>query len=203
MSRIGKLPIPLPKGTTVAVEGQRVEARGAKGQLSLVVSDLITPRLEDGELSLMPRDDLVERANGRIAANEAKGKKKITFAEALDQNARTQWGTARARAANMIHGVSEGYTRTLELEGVGYRAQLQGRALKLALGLSHDVVFDPPEGIDIACPKPTEIVITGIDKQVVGQVAADIRSFRPPEPYKGKGIRYKGEYIRRKEGKKK
>ncbi|MEM8635072.1 MAG: 50S ribosomal protein L6 [Pseudomonadota bacterium] len=203
MSRIGKLPITLPSGTTVNVSGQTVEAKGSKGALSMVLSELVTPSMDDGALVIKPRADLVEKAEKRVAENDAKGRKKITFAEALDGAARTQWGTARARAANLVEGVSNGFTKNLELVGVGYRAQMQGQGVKLSLGLSHDVVYNAPEGIKLSTPKPTEIVVEGIDKQVVGQVAAEIRKFRPPEPYKGKGIRYSDEYVRRKEGKKK
>ena len=203
MSRIGKLPIPIPSGTEVKINGQTVEAKGKLGLLSMTLSDLITPALENGELTVTPREDLVKRANDRIDLFKKRGKKLPTFAEALDPAARTQWGTARARLANMIQGVSEGFEKSLEIQGVGYRAQMQGKDLKLALGFSHDVVYAAPDGVELAAPKPTEIVIKGIDKQQVGQVAAEIRSYRPPEPYKGKGVRYAGEYVRRKEGKKK
>ncbi|MEL7128645.1 MAG: 50S ribosomal protein L6 [Pseudomonadota bacterium] len=203
MSRIGKLPITVPNGTNVSVNGQTIEAKGAKGALSMVLSDLVEPSLDDGNLIIRPRSDLYEAAEKKMNDNNAKGRKQMTFAEALDGQARTQWGTARARAANMVTGVSEGFTRTLELVGVGYRAQMQGSNLKLALGFSHDVIYTAPEGIKISTPKPTEVVIEGIDKQVVGQVAAEIRKYRPPEPYKGKGVRYQGEFVRRKEGKKK
>lgn len=203
MSRIGKLPIPIPSGTEVKINGQTVEAKGKLGLLSMTLSDLITPAMEDGELTVTPREDLVKRANDRIELFKKRGKKLPTFAEALDPAARTQWGTARARLANMIHGVSEGFEKSLEIQGVGYRAQMQGKDLKLALGFSHDVVYAAPDGVELAAPKPTEIIIKGIDKQQVGQVAAEIRSYRPPEPYKGKGVRYAGEYVRRKEGKKK
>ena len=203
MSRIGKLPIPVPSGTTVSVDGQTVKAKGSKGELSLTLSDLITPKLENNELLIAPRDDLMTAANNKIEAEKARGRRLPTFAEALDSRARTQWGTSRARVANLVEGVTNGYTKTLELVGVGYRAQMQGKDLKLALGLSHDVIYKAPDGITLAAPKPTEIIITGADKQTVGQVAAEIREYRPPEPYKGKGIRYQGEYVRRKEGKKK
>ena len=203
MSRIGKLPIPVPSGTTVSVNGQVVEAKGKKGQLSMTLSELITPSLNDNEVSVMPREDLVSKANQRIAEMKAKGRREPTFAESLDAQARTQWGTARANVANMIHGVSEGFSKTLEIQGVGYRAQMQGKDLKLALGFSHDVVYSAPEGVELTAPKPTEIIVSGIDKAKVGQVASEIRAFRPPEPYKGKGVRYAGEYVRRKEGKKK
>jgi len=203
MSRIGKLPIELPKGAEVKVDGQKVAAKGPKGQLELVLSDLVTPKVDAGALSVAPRNDILAEAEALMAAIAAKGKKKLTLAEALPAPARTQWGTARARLANMVQGVTEGFSKTLELVGVGYRAQMQGNDLKLSLGLSHDVVYKPPQGISIACPKPTEIIVSGIDKQVVGQVCAEIRAWRPPEPYKGKGIRYQGEYVRQKEGKKK
>ena len=203
MSRIGKLPIPVPSGATVTVKGQTIEAKGAKGTQTLVVSELITPELNDNELVLKPRADLHKAAEDKIAEIKAKGKKMITYSQALDGPARAQWGTSRARAANMIVGVTEGYSKTLELVGVGYRAQMQGKDLKLSLGFSHDVIYKAPQGIDIKCEKPTEVVVSGADKQAVGQVAAEIRKYRRPEPYKGKGVRYQGEYVRRKEGKKK
>ena len=203
MSRIGKLPIPIPSGATVTVNGQTIEAKGPKGSLSVTLSELISAELNDSELQIRPRKDLVDQANAKIEAVKARGKKLPTFAEALDPNARTQWGTARARVANMILGVTDGFEKALEIQGVGYRAQMQGKNLKLSLGFSHDVVYAAPDGIEIKAPKPTEIVVSGIDKQTVGQVAAEIRSYRPPEPYKGKGVRYVGEYVRRKEGKKK
>ena len=203
MSRIGKLAIPVPAGATVSVSGQTIKAKGPKGELELVLPDVITPKLEGSELSVMPRADLLKSANEAIEAAKAKGRRAPTLAESLDANARTQWGTARARAANLVDGVTKGYSKTLELVGVGYRAQMQGKDLKLALGYSHDVIFKAPEGITISSAKPTEIVITGADKQAVGQAAAVIKKFRPPEPYKGKGIRLQGEYVRRKEGKKK
>ena len=203
MSRIGKLPIAVPGGTTVSVNGQTIEAKGSKGALSMTLSELVQPSMQDGTLVIDPRPDLRAAAEQKMKDNDAKGRKKMTFAEALDGLTRTQWGTARANAANMVQGVSEGYSKTLELVGVGYRAQMQGKDLKLALGFSHDVVHKAPEGITIAVSKPTEVVVSGIDKQVVGQVAAEIRKYRPPEPYKGKGVRYQGEFVRRKEGKKK
>jgi len=203
MSRIGKLAISVPAGVTVSVSGQTIKAKGPKGELSLDLPEVITPKLEGSELSVTPRADLMKAANEVIEAAKAKGKRPPTLAEALDPNARTQWGTARARASNLVDGVTKGYSKTLELVGVGYRAQMQGTDLKLALGYSHDVIFKAPKGITIASAKPTEIVITGADKQAVGQAAAEIKKFRPPEPYKGKGIRLQGEYVRRKEGKKK
>ena len=203
MSRIGKLPIAVPDDTTVTIDGQTVTAKGKKGELALTLSELVSPTLKDGELTVMPRDELVEAANEKIRVNDEKGRKKMTFAQALDSQARTQWGTARANLSNLVEGASTGFTKTLELVGVGYRAQMQGKDLKLSLGFSHDVIHPAPEGIDIKCNKPTEIEISGADKQVVGQVAAEIRNYRRPEPFKGKGVRYQGEYVRRKEGKKK
>jgi large subunit ribosomal protein L6 len=203
MSRIGKLAIPVPAGATVSVAGQTVKAKGPKGELEFVLPDVITPKFEDNALSVAPRADLMKAANDVIESAKAKGKRPPTLAEALDPVARTQWGTARAQAANLVQGVTTGYSKTLELVGVGYRAQMQGADLKLALGYSHDVIYKAPKGIKLESPKPTEIIISGADKQAVGQVAAEIKKFRPPEPYKGKGIRLQGEYVRRKEGKKK
>ena len=203
MSRIGKLPIPVPNGTTVTIDGNKVLAKGPKGELAFVVSELVTATLNDGEVSIMPRADFVDEANARMKANEEKGRKKMTFAEALDPKVRTQWGTARANAANVITGASTGFSKSLELVGVGYRAQMQGNDLKLSLGYSHDVIFKAPDGIKLEAPKPTEVIVSGADKQAVGQAAAEIREFRKPEPFKGKGVRYAGEYVRRKEGKKK
>ena len=203
MSRIGKLPISVPSGTTVTVEGQLLKAKGPKGELSMQLPDVISAELDGEELRISPRDDIVKAANEKIRINDEKGRKKMTFAQALDPSARTLWGTSRSNAANLVQGAAEGFSKTLELVGVGYRAQMQGKDLKLALGFSHDVIYKAPDGIDIKCAKPTEIEITGADKQVVGQVAAEIRNYRRPEPYKGKGVRYQGEYVRRKEGKKK
>lgn len=203
MSRIGKLPISVPSGTTVTVEGQLLKAKGPKGELSMQLPDVISAELDGEELRISPRDDIVKAANEKIRINDEKGRKKMTFAQALDPSARTLWGTSRSNAANLVQGAAEGFKKTLELVGVGYRAQMQGKDLKLALGFSHDVIYKAPEGIDIKCAKPTEIEITGADKQTVGQVAAEIRNYRRPEPYKGKGVRYQGEYVRRKEGKKK
>ncbi|MGD2132184.1 MAG: 50S ribosomal protein L6 [Maricaulaceae bacterium] len=177
MSRIGKLPIEIPSGVTASVDGREVKIKGPKGELSLTLVEDVTAKLEDGAVTITPRDQ--------------------------SKKARSMWGLQRTLVANMVEGVTNGFEKNLELQGVGYRAQLQGKALKLQLGLSHDVVYDPPEGITIAAPKPTEVIVSGIDKQKVGQTAAEIRKFRPPEPYKGKGIRYAGEYVRRKEGKKK
>lgn len=177
MSRIGKQPIPVPAGITATVKDQDVSIKGPKGQLEVTLVEDVTVKMEDGEIVVAP-------------VGESK-------------RARSMWGMQRTLIANMIEGVTNGYTKTLELNGVGYRAQMQGKSLKLSLGFSHDVVYDAPDGVELASSKPTEIVVTGIDKQKVGQVAAEIRRYRPPEPYKGKGIRYVGEYVRRKEGKKK
>jgi len=177
MSRIGKQPIVVPNGTTVTLDGQTVKVKGPKGELTWSVAPEIEMKLENGELTLAPREDT--------------------------PRARSMWGLSRSLVGNMVTGVSEGFERTLELVGVGYRAAMKGNALSLQLGLSHDVDVDPPAGVSFAVPKQTEIKISGIDKQVVGEVAAKIRKYRPPEPYKGKGIRYAGETVRRKEGKKK
>ena len=177
MSRIGKKAVPIPSGVTANVEGQTVKMKGPKGNLQLVLPEEVSVKMENATIKVDPR-------------NETK-------------RARSMWGTSRTLVANLITGVTKGFESKLEITGVGYRAAVQGKNLQLALGYSHDVVFPIPEGIAIATPKPTEIVITGSDKQKVGQVASDIRDFRPPEPYKGKGVKYAGEYIFRKEGKKK
>ncbi len=177
MSRIGKKPIAVPSGVTVSVDGQKVSAKGPKGELQFVVNELCTVALENNEISVKPVDN--------------------------SKPARSLWGMSRTQIANMVDGVANEFTKNLELVGVGYRAQMKGTALNLALGYSHDIDYPAPEGVKIATPKPTEIVITGIDKQKVGQAAAEIRAFRPPEPYKGKGVKYADEYIFRKEGKKK
>ena len=177
MSRIGKKPVPVPTGVTANIEGQTVKVKGPKGALQLVLHGDITAKIDKGVISVDPR--------------------------AETKRARAMWGTYRAPIANLMTGVTKGFEQRLEITGVGYRAAVQGKNLQLQLGYSHDVVFPIPEGIAIVTPKPTEIVITGIDRQKVGQVAADIRDFRPPEPYKGKGIKHAGEYIFRKEGKKK
>jgi large subunit ribosomal protein L6 len=177
MSRIGKKPVPIPSGVTANVEGQTVKMKGPKGALALVLPDDVTVTMDKGAIKVDPRTDT--------------------------NRARAMWGTSRTLVANLVAGVTKGFEDKLDITGVGYRASIQGKNLQIALGYSHDVVYPIPEGIAIATPKPTEIVITGIDKQKVGQVAAEIRGFRPPEPYKGKGVRYAGEYIFRKEGKKK
>ncbi|MCX8997874.1 50S ribosomal protein L6 [Rhizobiaceae bacterium BDR2-2] len=177
MSRIGKKPVPVPAGVTASVEGQKVTAKGPKGELFFVANDEIALALEDNAISVTP-------------VNETK-------------DARSKWGMSRTMIENIFKGVKDGFERKLEINGVGYRAALQGKNLQLALGFSHDVIYEPPQGITIAVPKPTEIVVTGISKQQVGQVAAEIREFRGPEPYKGKGVKYAEERIVRKEGKKK
>ena len=177
MSRIGKKPVPVPSGVTATINGQTVSVKGPKGELSFVLNDLVLAEMTDDGIKIDPRGNT--------------------------KTARSLWGMSRTMVQNIITGVSAGFEKKLDITGVGYRAQMQGKNLQLALGFSHDVVYDVPEGIEVKCPKPTEIVINGIDKQVVGQVAAEIRKYRPPEPYKGKGVRYAGEFIVRKEGKKK
>lgn len=177
MSRIGKKPVTVPGGVTAQVAGQEVKVKGPKGELKHVLADAIVAKLENGGIEVAMREDTKE--------------------------ARALWGMSRTLVANLIAGVTQGFTKKLEITGVGYRAAVQGQTLQLQLGYSHDVNYPIPQGIQIVCPKPTEIVISGIDKQKVGQVAAEIRRFRPPEPYKGKGIKYAGEFILRKEGKKK
>ncbi len=177
MSRIGKKPVAIPGGVTAAVNGQEVKVKGPKGELKHVLADAIVAKLDKGAIEIAMREDT--------------------------QDARAKWGMSRTLVANLIAGVTQGFSKRLEITGVGYRAAVQGSNVQLQLGYSHDVVYPIPQGIQIACPKPTEIVITGLDKQKVGQVAAEIRQFRPPEPYKGKGVRYAGEFILRKEGKKK
>ncbi len=177
MSRIGKRPVEIPSGVTAEVSGQTVTVKGPKGERAFTATDDVTIAQEDGRITVKPRGD--------------------------SKRARQQWGMSRTMVANLVQGVTSGFKKELELSGVGYRAQMQGNTLKLSLGLSHDVNFEVPEGVQIATPRPTEITVEGIDQQVVGEVAANIRKWRAPEPYKGKGIRYKDEYIFRKEGKKK
>ena len=177
MSRIGKKPVAVPSGVTATVDGQLVKVKGAKGELSFVVPENVSVSLADGAISVMPRDET--------------------------KRARAMWGMSRSQVANLVQGVTAGYEKKLEINGVGYKAAIAGPVLKLSLGFSHDVDYPIPQGIQITTPKPTEIVVTGIDKQKVGQIAAEIREFRGPEPYKGKGVKYVGEFIFRKEGKKK
>ncbi len=177
MSRIGKIPVSLPDGVTASLSGQTLEVKGPKATKSFTATDDVTLTIDDGKITITPR-----------------GKSK---------RARQQWGMTRTVVANVVHGANATFKKDLEIRGVGYRAQLQGNTLKLNLGLSHDVDFEVPEGVIVTVPKPTEITVEGTDKQLVGQVAANIRDWRPPEPYKGKGIRYKDEYVFQKEGKKK
>jgi large subunit ribosomal protein L6 len=177
MSRIGKKPVSVPGGVTAAVNGQEVKIKGPKGELKHVLADAVVVKLDKDAIEIGLREDTKE--------------------------ARAMWGMSRTLVANLIAGVTQGFSKRLEITGVGYRAAVQGANLQLQLGYSHDIAYPIPQGIQIACPKPTEIVVTGIDKQQVGQVAAEIRRFRPPEPYKGKGVRYANEFILRKEGKKK
>jgi len=177
MSRIGKRPVTVPSGVTATVDGQTVKMKGPKGQLQFVVHDDVEVKFENGAVKVAPK----------VKTNRAQA----------------MYGTARAQVANLVAGVTKGFEKRLEINGVGYRASLQGKNLQLALGYSHDIVYPIPEGIAITVPKPTEIVIVGNDSQRVGQVAAEIRSYRPPEPYKGKGVKYAAERIFRKEGKKK
>ena len=177
MSRIGKLPITIPDGVTATLDGQSVKVKGPKGELSYVANDEVSLTQEDGQITVAPNNDT--------------------------KDARAKWGMTRTMVANLVEGVTKGYERKLEINGVGYRAQMQGKDIKLALGFSHDVVHTMPDGVTAQVTKPTEIVLSGIDKQQVGQVAANIREYRPPEPYKGKGVKYAEERIVRKEGKKK
>ena len=177
MSRIGKKPIPVPKNVTATVDGQTVTVKGPKGLLSMTLVDDVEVKLEEGAVVVHPRSD--------------------------SKRARSMWGMSRSLVENLVKGTTNGFTRTLEITGVGYRAAMEGKSLKLQLGYSHDILYPVPEGISIVVPKPTEITISGIEKDKVGQVAAEIRGFRGPEPYKGKGIRYQGEFIQRKESKKK
>jgi len=177
MSRIGKKPVAIPSGVQASVEGQTVKVKGPKGALQVVLHDDVAPRIDDGAVRIAPRAETIR--------------------------ARAMWGLSRSLVANLVTGVTKGFERRLEITGVGYRAAVQGKNLQLSLGYSHEVAYPIPDGITITTPRPTEILIAGIDKQKVGQIAAEIRGYRPPEPYKGKGVKYAGEYIFRKEGKKK
>lgn len=177
MSRIGKKPVTVPSGATATVDGQLVKVKGSKGELSFMVPEEVNVVFANGEIKVDPRDE--------------------------SKVARAKWGMSRSMVENLVIGVTAGFERKLEINGVGYRAAVAGKVLKLALGYSHDVDYEIPAGITIVTPKPTEIIISGIDKQKVGQVAAEIREYRKPEPYKGKGVKYAGEFIFRKEGKKK
>jgi large subunit ribosomal protein L6 len=177
MSRIGKKPVPVPTGVTAKVDGQTVSVKGPKGELSITLVDDVKAELGDDGVTVSPRDH--------------------------SKRARSMWGMSRSLVDNLMTGVATGFTRTLEINGVGYRAAMRGKDLQLNLGYSHEVVYAVPEGVQVQCPKPTEIVVSGIDAARVGQVAAEIRRYRPPEPYKGKGVKYAKEFIFRKEGKKK
>lgn len=177
MSRTGKKPVAPVSGVTVAIDGRALSAKGPKGELSMQLMDIVNVEQGSDGISITPANDTRE--------------------------ARAAWGTTRALIQNMVTGVSAGFEKKLAIQGVGYRAAMQGKDIKLSLGFSHEVIYEAPKGITLAVPVPTEIVVTGIDKQQVGQVAAEIRSWRPPEPYKGKGVRYAGEQVFRKEGKKK
>jgi len=177
MSRIGKKAVSVPKGVTASVDGQTVSMKGPKGQLAFVAADDIEVTMEDGSIAVSPRDD--------------------------SKTARSAWGMSRTMVANLVEGVTKGFERRLEINGVGYRAAVQGKSLQLLLGYSHEINYAIPEGITIVTPRPTEIVVSGADRQKVGQVAAEIRRYRKPEPYKGKGVKYADEKIFRKEGKKK
>ena len=177
MSRIGKKPVPIPAGVSVALEEGTLRVKGPKGELAMPMADEVVYALEDGQISVKPAND---------------GKR-----------ARAFWGMQRTLVANLVTGVTEGFTKTLEMSGVGYRASMQGSSLRLQLGYSHDVNFEVPDGITIKTPDQTTVEISGTDRQKVGQVAAEIRRWRKPEPYKGKGIKYRGEFVFRKEGKKK
>jgi len=177
MSRVGKKPVSLPSGVSAKVDGQKVSVKGAKGELFFTVPDDVSVALDGSQVKVDPR--------------------------AETKRARAMWGMSRAMINNLVTGVSKGFERKLEITGVGYKAAVAGKNLQLSLGFSHDVNYPIPAGIAIATPRPTEIVISGIDRRQVGQVAAEIRSYRPPEPYKGKGVKYEGEFIFRKEGKKK
>jgi large subunit ribosomal protein L6 len=177
MSRIGKKPVALPKGVTASVEGQTVKVKGPKGELSVKLVADVSANVDERGITITP--DLTQ------------------------ERARQMWGLSRSLVNNLVVGVTAGFTQRLEIQGVGYRAAVQGKNLNLQLGFSHDVVYPIPAGISITSEKPTQISVSGIDKRLVGQVAAEIRNYRRPEPYKGKGVRYEGEYVRRKEGKKK
>jgi large subunit ribosomal protein L6 len=177
MSRIGKKPVAIPAGVTAKIDGQLIAVKGAKGELNFTAPDEVAIKLEGGAVHVEPHGD--------------------------DKRSRAMWGTARARVQNLVVGVTQGFEKKLEINGVGYKAAVAGKNLQLSLGYSHDVVYPIPVGVTIVTPKPTEISISGIDKRQVGQIAAEIRAFRGPEPYKGKGVKYAGEFIFRKEGKKK
>ncbi len=177
MSRVGKKPVLVPAGATATVDGQQIKIKGSKGELSFAVPEEVKVAFANGEIKVDPRDD--------------------------SKAARAKWGMVRSMVQNLVQGVTNGFERKLEINGVGYKAAVAGKVLKLSLGYSHDVDYEIPAGITIVTPKPTEIIVSGISKQQVGQVAAEIREYRKPEPYKGKGVKYSDEFIFRKEGKKK
>jgi large subunit ribosomal protein L6 len=177
MSRVGKKPVSVPSGVTATIDGNTVRVKGAKGELSFLVPEEVSVTLENGSVAVTPRDE--------------------------SKAARAKWGMTRAQVQNLVEGVTKGFEKRLEINGVGYKAAVAGKVLKLSLGYSHDVDYPIPNGITITTPRPTEVVVAGIDKQMVGQTAAEIRDFRGPEPYKGKGVKYADEFIFRKEGKKK
>ena len=177
MSRVGKKPVPVPSGVTATIDGQTVKMKGTKGELSFLVPEEVTVAMENGAVQVNPRDE--------------------------SKTARAKWGMSRAQVANLVEGVSKGFEKRLEINGVGYKAAVAGKTLKLSLGYSHDIDYAIPAGVTITTPRPTEVIVAGIDKQVVGQTAAEIREYRGPEPYKGKGVKYSDEFIFRKEGKKK
>ena len=177
MSRVGKHPVAIPRGVEVQMSGQTLSAKGGLGTLRLVVSNEVTAAIADGAVTIAPKNDT--------------------------KHARAMWGTTRALVNNMINGVATGFSVTLEINGVGYRAAVQGNSLNLQLGYSHEIAYPIPSDVKILCERPTLIRISGADRQRVGQIAAEIRAYRPPEPYKGKGIKYSTETVRRKEGKKK
>ena len=177
MSRVGKKPVPVPTGVTAKIDGQQVAVKGAKGELNFVVPDEVSVSMDGGLIKVDPRND--------------------------SKRARAMWGMSRAMINNLVTGVSKGFERKLEITGVGYKAAVVGKNLQMSLGFSHDINYPIPAGVSIVTPKPTEITISGVDKRQIGQIAAEIRAMRGPEPYKGKGVRYEGEFIFRKEGKKK
>ena len=177
MSRVGKRPVEVPSGVTATVDGQLVKMKGSKGELQFQVPDEVSVAMENGSVAVQPRDE--------------------------SKDARAKWGMSRSLVASLAEGVSKGFEKRLEISGVGYKAAVQGKVLKLSLGYSHDIDYEIPPGITVTTPRPTEVVVAGIDKQQVGQAAAEIREYRGPEPYKGKGVKYAGEFIFRKQGKKK
>ena len=200
MSRIGNQSITVPSGVTATLNGREVNIKGPKGTLALTLVDEVDVSIDDGAITVEPAG--ASEVKGWSTRNEP-GAERPDVRKLFDKRKRSMWGMQRTMIANMITGVTSGFEKNLELVGVGYRAEMKGAALKLSLGFSHEVLYQPTDGVKIETPKPTEIKISGPDKQKVGQTAAEIRKYRPPEPYKGKGIKFAGEHIRRKEGKKK